>query len=256
MMLVFYTLYACVEGSEDVQQLTCAGGNAGCKTAKTGRALLQSKRATLKKMEQGEIEGRKRAASTIAATTPAPLNCGKDEWVFKVELKPDRFGQDITWKLKEWDFEGSVLEGGPYKNYGSVDEIEVSTEQVCISRNKGYVFSIEDSYDNAGMCCGDYGDGYYKLFVDGLPIKQGGEGFEPNPETTTLYPPETKPEPKELEPQPQPEPEPQPKDTTTDKPEAVNAEHGGHWVWEETIQVFPPGAPGPPGPPGPPGFQG
>ena len=72
-----------------------------------------------------------------------------------IQIKPDYYGSDITWNLK--DETGNVLaSGGPYQDGNT----ELKSTSVCLP-DGCYTFNIYDSYGD-GICC-SYGDGWYSL---------------------------------------------------------------------------------------------
>lgn len=78
-----------------------------------------------------------------------------DGGYYTVEIKPDNYGSEITWDLR--DAGNNVLaSGGPYTD-GNTNLI---TETVFLS-NDCFTFTINDAYSD-GICCA-YGSGYYNI---------------------------------------------------------------------------------------------
>ncbi len=92
-------------------------------------------------------------AENCGSTNPPP-----DCEPVTIKIKPDYYGADITWNLK--DETGNVLAaGGPYQD-GNTD---LKTTTVCLP-DGCYTFNIYDSYGD-GICC-SYGDGWYRIEND------------------------------------------------------------------------------------------
>ncbi len=89
------------------------------------------------------------------------------------EIQTDHYGSETRWKLYRPD--GSVFaQGGPYTNNsvsGPLPPLHTFTwnleDMTC------YQLQVTDAYGD-GMCC-SYGQGYYKVMVDGNIILQGGQ---------------------------------------------------------------------------------
>ncbi len=89
-------------------------------------------------------------ARNCDSTTPPPA-CEE----ITIEVKPDYYGSDITWKLV--DANGlTLLSGGPYAD----GDKTAKTSKVCLP-DGCYTFKIYDSYGD-GICC-QYGEGYYRI---------------------------------------------------------------------------------------------
>lgn len=82
-----------------------------------------------------------------------------------LQLTTDFFGEETSWQLKDED--GAVLYSG--SNYGSFETVN---QTFALSEEGCYTFIINDSEDD-GICC-DYGNGSYKLTINGETIFQGG----------------------------------------------------------------------------------
>lgn len=81
----------------------------------------------------------------------------------KVTVTTDRYGNENSWEIK--DASGTVVMSG--NGFGNSQTYTSSKElSGC------YTFTIKDSYGD-GMCC-TYGNGSYKLEVNGNVVKSGG----------------------------------------------------------------------------------
>jgi len=84
---------------------------------------------------------------------------------FKLVLGTDSYGSETEWQLEKL---GTLIANG--SGYSSSTEYEIDED--CLNYGD-YTFTIIDSYGD-GICC-SYGTGYYKIFVDGEMIKEGGQ---------------------------------------------------------------------------------
>ena len=105
-----------------------------------------------------------------------------DEWIeypttaatanVKVYINQDQYGEQTTWTLINSAGE-VVASGGPYSHLAGQGATQQHVESIKdLPTNECYKFTIFDSQDN-GICC-NYGDGWYKIKVDGVTIV--GEG--------------------------------------------------------------------------------
>jgi hypothetical protein len=84
------------------------------------------------------------------------------------EIKTDNYGSETRWKLFNPD--GTVFaQAGPYAN-GSQP---AHTYNWTLNDLTCYRLQVTDAYGD-GMCC-SYGNGYYKVMVDGNIVLQGGQ---------------------------------------------------------------------------------
>ena len=88
-----------------------------------------------------------------------------------LELITDEYGAETSWDIK--DSQGNILLGIGTQTYG---DNETYTETFCLPFAGPFDFTISDS-EGDGICCGQYGDGAYKLYVDGNLVHSGGEFF-------------------------------------------------------------------------------
>jgi len=203
------------------------------------------------------------------APTPAPTCI--DACRLYLNLTTDNYPGETSWKVI--DANGAqAAAGNGYATANTVYE-----EAHCLSSGQ-HTFTIEDTYGD-GMCC-NYGQGSYKVTMNGAVIKEGGDfdasesttftscGNTPSPapvSTTMLPSPVPSPAPSP-EPEPTPEPSPAPVSTTmlpspvpSPAPSPVPGPTPGPSPPTLTGPPGPPGDQGPDGdsgPPGPPGQPG
>lgn len=85
------------------------------------------------------------------------------------EIKTDNYGSETRWKLFEPD--GSLFaQGGPYTD---TQNPTAHTYNWTLGDLTCYRLEVTDAYGD-GMCC-QYGNGYYKVMVDGNVVVQGGQ---------------------------------------------------------------------------------
>lgn len=90
----------------------------------------------------------------------------------KIYINQDQYGEQTTWNLIN-SLGEVVAEGGPYTHLASAGATQLHVETIDnLPTAADYLFNIYDSNDN-GICC-TYGDGWYKIKVDGKFIL--GEG--------------------------------------------------------------------------------
>jgi len=135
-----------------------------------------------------------------ATSTPtsAPTSCDTDKHRLQVELTTDRYPAETSWVL-ELNEGGSVTEVQSGSGYAQSTDY---TENFCID-DGDYTFTINDSYGD-GICCA-YGQGSYKVSVDGAVQAEGGDfdgsevtsftvgstGTTASPGVTTVNPPDS-----------------------------------------------------------------
>jgi len=162
------------------------------------------------------------AQTVIPVPTPPPTPCASGMTV-EVEILTDNYPSETYWYLE--DAQGEVVEAseGAYGSSGTLYEHEVC----CVPGP--HVFRIEDTYGD-GICCG-YGQGEYKVFVNGVEVVSGGEFGEteehdvPAPDDA----PPTPTPPPEAPPTPTPAPDAPP--TPTPAPEAPTPSPGCDKPW-------------------------
>lgn len=88
------------------------------------------------------------------------------------EIKTDNYGSETRWKLFNPD--GTIFaQGGPYTNATSSNPPVAHTYNWALNDVTCYKLQVTDAYGD-GMCC-SYGNGYYKVMVDGNIVLQGGQ---------------------------------------------------------------------------------
>ena len=118
------------------------------------------------------------SGSCPPGTTPSPssspsqapsLGCNSDETLFVLDLLTDEYGDEISWDIVN-TCTGETVASKAADEYN--DSFNYS-EEVCLSDEQGYVFTIYDSFGD-GICC-DYGSGEYSVIFDGNVLATGGE---------------------------------------------------------------------------------
>ncbi len=80
--------------------------------------------------------------------------------VFALNYRSDDYPGETSWKLKN-ECTGEIMQTGLAHGW-----------KMCVDASQKYTFTIQDA-EGDGICC-DYGIGEYKVFYDGVLIKQGG----------------------------------------------------------------------------------
>lgn len=101
-------------------------------------------------------------------------SCPAGQSRVRVEIVRDRYPAETTWNLKNGST-GATLASGT--NTGTT---------LCVPSTTCLVFRINDSYGD-GICCG-YGNGEYRVYVNDVLVKQGGQ-FTSFEETVFNCPP-------------------------------------------------------------------
>ena len=85
----------------------------------------------------------------------------------------DTWPGETTWKVTlDEDAPVNCVDGsagGPY-----TEVLQLYTHEITVCTGQRYLFEIFDSYGD-GICCGENGDGYYYLQLNGVEIVRGGE---------------------------------------------------------------------------------
>ena len=118
---------------------------------------------------------------------PAPT-CSGSKKLVTVALKTDNYPTDTSWKLVN-QANGRLIDSASRSSYSRNEEVE---ENYCLNPNNSYRFTIKDSYGD-GLCC-KYGQGYYKISVDGREIISGGKNMKKE-ESHLIFPKNNPPNP-------------------------------------------------------------
>lgn len=120
-----------------------------------------------------------------------------------IEVMQDKYGNHTTWEFLSSD-NTVLVSDGPYKYLPNANT-ELHTYKVTVKGGDCYKFVIYDSYGN-GICCGEDGDGYYRILdengdviIDGsgeftnmaysiLSVEQGGAVGEISTSAYKVYP--------------------------------------------------------------------
>jgi len=113
-------------------------------------------------------------ASTVmpSPVNTQPLTCPSHKVLFRLELVLDKKPEETTWFLKERN--GGWVKSQRFDTIESgtgsdLVPLQVQRYHRCISKGECFKFVIKDA-SRDGLCCG-YGQGYYKLLVDGTEIR-------------------------------------------------------------------------------------
>ena len=110
--------------------------------------------------------------AVVDNSTNDEIVCGENEVSLQIDLRPDRFPDDIFMVLTE-------LSSGiqdTFDAFGSIVHIDASSVMQinrCLPANHCYIFAIFDSYGD-GICC-DEGEGWYTVTYNGEIVKEGGK---------------------------------------------------------------------------------
>ena len=103
--------------------------------------------------------------------TTIKLSC-EETTKLTIEIMQDKYGNHTTWEFLSSD--NTVLaSGGPYKYLPNANT-ELHTYNVEVKADC-YKFVIYDSYGN-GICCGEDGDGYYRILDQAHNVIVDGKG--------------------------------------------------------------------------------
>jgi len=108
--------------------------------------------------------------SSSAPTIHPDCSCGVGEFKFEFELKTDKYPQETSWKIE--DVNGDILH---FVNRGGYNEqFQIFNQEFCLPVGC-HDFVIDDSFGD-GICCGSFGDGYYKGSIYGWKeVFNGGD---------------------------------------------------------------------------------
>ena len=95
-----------------------------------------------------------------------------EEIPLTIEIMQDKYGNHTTWEFLSSD-NTVLISGGPYSYLPNANS-ELHTYTVNVMEDC-YKFVIYDSYGN-GICCGEDGDGYYRILDEGGNIVVDGNG--------------------------------------------------------------------------------
>jgi len=136
-------------------------------------------------MNSGNYQVRAIVRNPNGKTDPNPANDQKNISLniqannqLVLVIKPDDFGADISWKIK--DDQGKIVaKGGNYPDFNT----KIISEPICIPSGC-YRLIMSDSYGD-GICC-DYGKGWYELrTADGTTLLES-DGYYGYSETQSF----------------------------------------------------------------------
>ena len=94
-------------------------------------------------------------------------DCANDEHLFTMKIQLDKYGFETTWKLT--NAKGNVL----MRNSRTYSAGDYEEKSICLPEAAGYKLQVNDEFGD-GICCNE-GKGWYRGFVDGAKIIEGGE---------------------------------------------------------------------------------
>lgn len=95
-------------------------------------------------------------------------SCPEGEMLLQIEILTDNYGQETSWELT--DASGTVLGGEQFPNEA---DNALFQYDFCVPTDECVFFTIYDSYGD-GICC-NYGNGYYKVYLDSVLVASGGD---------------------------------------------------------------------------------
>merc|ERR1712048_1313710 len=101
-----------------------------------------------------------------------------------LELTTDNYPGETTWDIKNSSGDEK------YNGSGYSDANTLHSINMCLASDE-YTFTITDAYGD-GICC-SYGNGGYKITVDGTEVVSGGEFGSSETESFTVSAPPTAP---------------------------------------------------------------
>jgi len=116
----------------------------------------------------GEFDKEKSSTFEVTAVTPvSECNFGATKTV-TVKIVSDSYPAETSWEVATVESSPNVvMNGGSYAAANT--PYEVSEDLYACD----YTFKIKDSYSD-GMCC-NYGNGSYKVLIDGTQVLEGGQ---------------------------------------------------------------------------------
>ncbi|BDS13222.1 T9SS type A sorting domain-containing protein [Aureispira anguillae] len=94
--------------------------------------------------------------------------CQSGETEILLNLVPDNFGSETTWRFTGVGGTPIYASGGPYTNNNNTP----INESICVPTGSQVIFTILDSYGD-GICCSE-GTGSYTVTVNGVTVATGG----------------------------------------------------------------------------------
>jgi len=95
-------------------------------------------------------------------------SCGSNEQQIGIQIKTDRYGAENSWELRHISSDDIISQT-------NVGDFRASTQYgltgICVPHGR-YQFTLFDGAGD-GICCGQQGDGWYKLFMDGELMVNG-----------------------------------------------------------------------------------
>merc|ERR1739836_259777 len=104
--------------------------------------------------------------SPVSPPTTSPVSCPENCESFIFSLTTDHYGYEVSFTLTDYATGKIRFAGGEY------DSDMTFNDKACLTNGR-YIFKITDSYGD-GICCGDQGDGIYKVTVGENQVTEGG----------------------------------------------------------------------------------
>ncbi len=114
----------------------------------------------------------------------ASAQCTTGESKVLVQIRTDNYGYETYWRLTDMTSNQVILSGGNIKAFpggtgntaagdpGAYPNNVLRQDSICVTDFSQLKFVIFDAEDD-GICC-SYGNGYFRLFVNGTQIYNGG----------------------------------------------------------------------------------
>merc|ERR1719223_400858 len=115
-------------------------------------------------------------AAPEPTAAPTIHECSGSQTSGKFTIKIDKYGKETAWTIKNGN--GSEVASGKDYDGGSTN-----IEDICFESGE-HTFTIEDDF-NDGICC-SWGQGFYKLDVNGVEVIGGGEFGKTETKTFTI----------------------------------------------------------------------
>jgi len=104
--------------------------------------------------------------SPVPPPTTSPVSSPENCESFIFSLTTDHYGYEVSFTLTDYATGKIRFAGGEY------DSDMTFNDKACLTNGR-YIFKITDSYGD-GICCGDQGDGIYKVTVGENQVTEGG----------------------------------------------------------------------------------
>jgi hypothetical protein len=96
----------------------------------------------------------------LSVTYQAVASCGSGQWEVMIQIQPDNYSTETSWKL--FDAQTNL----------PIDSGLFTGDTLCVPSGQCLKFTIYDTYGD-GMCC-NFGNGSYTVLLNGNTVAQGG----------------------------------------------------------------------------------